>query len=144
MSMKSLVAGVLLGPQTSKMRGFSFNGFSFDPVYYKQLAIHILFTDNFRVKWDKNLNGSAVYKPHKNTIYLGFYQNQGVESDALIVHESTHAVCDMLKKTLAIADAEVMAYIAQCQFAYANNTNSDGSRLLGSDDPVRDQVWSTA
>ncbi len=130
---KMEVIKVLLSDGTQKIKPFSFGGVGFTPQVFPVLVTMI--KDNkIKVEYDSKQSGRAEYDYGTNTLYLGFTSASSLSKKALIIHESVHAVFD--------ADSESIAYIAQCQYASANNPNP--SDRLQSPDPAKDKVFELA
>jgi hypothetical protein len=136
---KATVAFVLGSPKIAKMNRFSFAGHTFEP---SQLA-HMSYEAKqgaLNVAVDHSLYGSAYYKSGNNTLYLGFYVADSITREALIVHETTYALLDFKGAKMDIATSESISYIAQCQYARANNDDSDPDSRLW-DEGVKDNVF---
>src|SRR5262249_23719195 len=89
--------------------------------------------------YDDKKKGMAEYDYSSNTLYLGFTSTSELTKKALVVHEAVHAVYDLVKMKMSVADSESIAYIVQCQYARANNPNSQ-DRLM-SQDKKKDKVF---
>lgn len=67
-------------------------------------------------------NGVAKYRYTHNTLIVGFATLGGnADREALVVHECTHAACDIRSTHLTVGNAEAVAFIAQCLFFYYKN-----------------------
>jgi hypothetical protein len=115
-----LVKNVLMSGETKKIKMFTVNGQTLAANFYQALAAQMSLFDSMTVEYDQSLQGKAEYLSKTNTMRLGFSSIQYDEQRGMIIHEATHAVCDMLKMSMTIADSETMAYVAQCQFMLAN------------------------
>lgn len=134
------VIKVLLSSDTQKMKSFSFGGVGFTPQVFPILANMI--GDKIKVEYDSSQSGRAEYDYGSNTLYLGFKSATTLSRKALIIHECVHAVYDAVSQKMSVADSESIAYIAQCQFARANNPNPD--ERLQSSDSAKDKVFELA
>jgi hypothetical protein len=72
-------------------------------------------------------------------LLLGFKATTELSKKALVVHEAVHAVYDMVKMKMSVADSESIAYLVQCQYARANNPNPE-DRLF-STNKAKDKVF---
>ena len=131
---------LLSGPGVSKMRSFTFNGYTFNPSNLPLMAYEIR-DGRMGVTVDSRLIDKAIYNSTENTLYVGFYAPTTLSQQALVIHEVTHAVCDFQAKKMDIATSESIAYIAQCQFARANNPSDDPEVRLYDEDDAKDLVF---
>ncbi|CAN5195131.1 hypothetical protein BH20ACI1_BH20ACI1_01080 [soil metagenome] len=142
MELKQIVRNVLM-TGTSQIKDFTVSGQFLTAIYYQALAARMALFDSVKVEHKPTLNGKAEYISKNNTMYLGFTSTMEETNKAIIIHEATHAVCDMLKMNLMIADSEVMAYVAQCQYIYTkSNYRIEGSTK--SKDAIFAAAWSVA
>lgn len=112
---KTLVTTILSSEKTAKMKPFSVGGTTIYPVFYKMLATQMLFFDSVIVEYHSTYQDrGAKYFTKTNKMIIGFQSIVPSEGKSLIVHEATHAVCDMLGKPMSRADSESLGYIAQC------------------------------
>ncbi len=135
------VIKVLLSDGTQKIKPFSFGGIGFTPQVFPVL-VNMINNDKIKVEFDSKQSGRAEYDYGTNTLYLGFTSASSLSKKALIIHECVHAVYDAVSQKMSVADSESIAYIAQCQFASANNPNP--SERLQSPDPAKDKVFELA
>jgi hypothetical protein len=64
----------------------------------------------------------AVYRYTHNVFRLGFRSIGGsADRQALLVHESTHAIFDIGATDMKVKESEAGGYIAQCMFYYFLN-----------------------
>lgn len=138
---KSTITGVLRGSDTQKIRSFAFNGKGFAPGVFPILA-DMIDGGSIKAEHDSSKSGMAEYDYGTNTLYLGFNEATSLTRKALILHEATHAVYDMVSTKMSVADSESIAYIVQCQYARANN--SDPSQRLTGNTPEKDKVFELA
>ena len=124
MDNKQLVKNVLMSQHTEKIKMFTVSGQTLVACFYQALAARMSLFDCMKTVYDPSIKkGTAEYDSESNTMKLAFMSIEYDEQRGIIIHESTHAVCDMLKMNIMVADSEVMAYIAQCQFMLANFGN---------------------
>jgi hypothetical protein len=134
-----MVKNVLLSSQVDKIKPFSIGGFTLSPCYYRGLA-GFMMLGSPTVVYDYTYSGEAEYRPGSNKLIIGFESIGYNENRGIIIHEATHAVCDMLKIKMIRGDAEAMAYIAQCQFMRANF----GDWGLTDPDPIINEIFRKA
>ena len=135
------VIKVLLSDGTQKIKPFSFGGVGFTPQVFPVL-VDMIKNDKIKIEFDSQQSGRAEYDYGSNTLYLGFTSASTLSRKALIIHECVHAVYDVAAQKMSVADSESIAYIAQCQYASANNPNP--SDRLQSPDPAKDKVFELA
>lgn len=135
---KTTVMDVLAGSDTQKIKSFSFGGKGFTPMVFPILK-DMIKSGTISVVYDSSKSGMAEYDYGNNTLYLGFTEASSLTRKALILHEATHAVYDMVKQKMSVADSESIAYIVQCQYARANNPDPS-QRLTGNTD-AKDKVF---
>jgi hypothetical protein len=140
---KQMIMTILNGSDLQKIKPFNIGAFQLNPLLLKNVASRITSGD-IKVKYDDvKYKGWAEYDIDTNTFYLGFSTADNLSRKALIVHESTHAYFDMLGAAkMKVGDSEAAAYLAQCEYASANNP--DPSQRLTSDKPERDKVFEVA
>lgn len=145
---KFSVASVLGSANLQKIQDFSFGGHMFKTSDLAHLYHEITNpAGKLNVKVNPNQKWPAFYKAKTNTLHLKFYVASDLTKEALVVHESTHAVFDFKKAKMDIGTSEAIAYIAQCQYARANSTSNDPDVRLfdeGDDDWVFDIGWKLA
>ena len=83
------------------------------------------------------------YQYTKNKFVLGFKNLSGdPDREALIVHESVHAVFDVKVKPMSVQQSEAAAYIAQCLFYYYRNQAALGGGMeVSFGDPILRAAW---
>ena len=135
------VMKVLLSSETQKMKPFSFAGVGFTPQVFP-ILVNMIKDSKIKVEFDSKQSGRAEYDYATNTLFLGFTSAQTLSRKALIIHESIHAIYDVAAQKMTVADSESIAYIAQCQFARANNPNPE--QRLKSPDAAKDKVFELA
>ena len=122
--LKQTVRNVLMSEQTVKIKPFTVSGQTLVANLYKMLAAGLPLLGSMTVEYDSTLEkGTAEYDSDSNTMKVGFTSIEYDEQRGIIIHESTHAVCDMMKMDITVANSEVMAFVAQCQFMLANFGN---------------------
>lgn len=138
---KNTVTSVLRDSDTQKIKSFSFGGTGFDPQTFPILAGYI---DKGKIKVDDSGEGEmAEYDYNTNTIILGFYMiGLSYTRPALILHECTHAVYDVVQSKMSVAVSEAIAYIVQCQFALIKQGNAN--KRLSSSNAQKDLVFKLA
>ena len=121
--LSQLVKTVLMSGETKKIKMFTVSGQSLAAVFYQALAAKMSMFDSMTVEHNPALGTQAEYDSKDNVMYLGFtsISYDDTERKGVIIHEATHAVSDMTKMSISLADSEVMAYVAQCQFMLANS-----------------------
>lgn len=118
--LETKVSNVLMKTETGKIK-FSLGEISIDSNSYKQVKTQI---DNGKIKvvYSKEIGANAAkYRYTHNTLFLGFQSVNNIDKEALIIHECTHAACDIAKKALLVSHSEAAAYIAQCLYFYYRN-----------------------
>ena len=115
----NMVFEVLQDPRIKRLN-FSVSIYKFQPHHYAQLYFELL-RGNVSAEFDPKEKDTAGYNPLNDTLYFGFKKLEVLEYKAAIVHECTHAICDM--RGLKLMDqtaSEMAAYIAQFMFMSAN------------------------
>lgn len=115
----NMVFEVLQDPRIKRLN-FSISLYKFQPYDFARLYFEI-YRGNVNAEFDKNETETAGYNPRNDTLYFGFKNLKFIEYKAAIVHECTHAICDM--RGLKLMDqtaSEMAAYIAQYMFIGAN------------------------
>jgi len=101
--------------------------FGFASVYINAMAfepvIKAVKDGKIKVQHKASLGSQGgVYRYTANTLFLGFTATAGSsDREALIVHECTHAACDVKKKTITVKVSEAIAYVAQVLYFYYRN-----------------------
>lgn len=132
------VANILGSSEIQKVKTFTFFGKTFTSGTFLNIK-NLLESGYIKAAFDEKKSGMAEYDYATNTLYLGFKTTTELTKKALVVHEAVHAVYDMVKMKMSVADSESIAYIVQCQYARANNP--DPSQRLMSSDPAKDKVF---
>jgi len=131
---------VLKGAGVSKLKSFTFDGYTFSPWILTHMAKEID-AGTLDVVYESKLNGKAIYNSTENRLYVGFWSAGSISRQALIVHEVTHAVMDFQAQKIDIAGSESIAYITQCMYARANSGSSDPDERLYSSNDAKDKVF---
>jgi hypothetical protein len=87
------------------------------------------------------------YRSTNNTLLLNPKDaSAGADMEALIVHECTHAGCDLRKASLTVDYSEAVAFVAQCLFFYYKNEKvlKSGSAKPTFADPILKGAWKVA
>lgn len=130
---RDMVVNFLSGQDIYTIKSFQMDSVHMVPVFFSTLPPLIL-TGEIKVKFAS----VAAYNSGSDTLEFGFTTASSLSQKALILHEATHAVLDVIMAPgMKIADSEAMAYIVQCQYARANNTVA-GARLGASDTSTAD------
>lgn len=140
---KDMVVNVLSSADVYKVKHFKMGSIYLHPVLFTQLLTLIQF-GKVKFKFVAAASG-GVYESGTNTFEFGYTTASTLSQKALILHEATHALLDMMiAPGMKVEDSEAMAYIVQCQYARANNTVA-GTRLEGTNkqDPL-DKIFSRA
>lgn len=141
---RDMVVNFLTGQDIYTIKPFKMDSVQMHPIMFSTLLPNIL-VGKIKVKFASG----AAYDSGSDTLEFGFTTATSLSQKALILHEATHAVLDVIMAPgMKIADSEAMAYIVQCQYARANNTVA-GARLGASDTTTadgkaEDKVFSTA
>lgn len=137
---KQAVANVLGSQRIHKMKKFTFEGHTFDPAHLAHMYYEVT-QGALNVKLDTSQSSSAYYKAGSNTLYIKHISANSISRQALIVHETTHALFDFKAAKMDIAASESIAYIAQCLYARANSANSDPEARLYDEKSSKDKVF---
>ena len=142
---RDMVTNVVNSPDVYKIKPFQMGLVHFHPAMFVSL-VSLIAMDKVHVKFAA-LSGEAGYESGSNTLEFGFTTATTLSEKALVLHESTHALLDIIiAPGQKIGDSEAMAYIVQCQYGRANNTVA-GARLLGDgskEDKVFNLAWAIA
>jgi hypothetical protein len=133
MTPKILVTNVLTNGETAKMKPFSVGGNTIYPIYYQVLATRMSSFDSVTVHYHSKYHDRAKYFPGSNKMFIGFQSTVPPEGRSLIIHEATHAICDMLRLSMTRADSESLGYIAQC-LHYKTNFGNNPLSIEGMED----------
>ncbi|MEN8148671.1 MAG: hypothetical protein ABFS86_02540 [Planctomycetota bacterium] len=90
---------------------------------------------------------SSSYFSQQDRIALQHTDTESIPRRAMIVHEATHAGCDLRRWQMDVGNSESIAYLAQCIYARAQTDNPVVMRLQSStaqNDDVFDQAWHMA
>ncbi|NNE66314.1 MAG: hypothetical protein HKN33_07085 [Pyrinomonadaceae bacterium] len=145
-ALRLAVSTLLQGSQTAKIKSFTFGGHKLTSGQLAHMGIEATHSHgklNIKYKPSKK----CFYKAKNNTLHFNFFWPGTLSQQALVIHESTHAVFDFKNAYMDIATSESIAFIAQCQFARANNPNSDPDVRLwdeGDKDEVFEVGWRIA
>lgn len=120
---KQFVLSVLRSGGIDKIKPFTAYGQTIFPIYYKSLAARLGMFDSIKVV--QSTGGNVEYTPADNKMVIGFAPTHETHKKALVIHEATHAVCDMIRMPVNNDVGEVLAYVAQCQYYKANAGNYD-------------------
>jgi hypothetical protein len=137
---KQTVKGILNDSDVQKIKSFSIGGIGFDAKTFPLLA-GFIDRDKIIVEYDSAKTGMAEYDYSTNKIILGFTWTLDYVKEALIAHECTHAVYDVVKTKMSVAVSESIAYVVQCQYLLIKR--GDGKRLSHSN-PAKDLVFELA
>lgn len=137
---QTTVANILTGPEIQKINSFTFYGKHFTPISFGNIK-NMIEAGFIKVEHDEKKVGMAEYDYGTNTMYLGFKATTELTKKALVVHEAVHAIYDLVKMKMSVADSEAIAYIVQCQYARANSASSDPGDRLFSADKKKDKVF---
>ncbi len=137
---KLAIASVLIGPELSKIKPFTIKGHVTAANFFATVVakMQLGYIDA------KSLTGSggkAYYNSTEGCFYLDLDGGLTLAKKALIVHEATHALSDIVWKIMDIGTSESIAYVAQCQFARANNPDPDPEVRLYGDTAAEDKVF---
>ncbi len=146
---RNAVLGVLADRRIRKL-DFRVATYRIQSHHYRQVADRIR-EGRVDVAHDARLSDTAEYGPVENTVYLGYIRATHLHQKAHVVHECTHAVCDMLRLNLMdTIVSEAAAYIAQCIFYGADMHPAERRRSSFPDDgrynsgPIMNSAWRIA
>jgi hypothetical protein len=119
--MKKMVMAVLSKPEVAKIK-FTLETIKIGSSSF-QLVKSKIQGNKIKVGYSAKLGtGVAKYSYKKNTLSLGFKSIGGnADKEALIVHECTHAACDIAGKAMLLTHSEAAAYVAQALYFYYRN-----------------------
>lgn len=123
MSLATQVSDLLAKAATGKIN-FSIPTIAIGPQSYKEVKANI---DNGKIsvvhdnKYGANV---ARYRYSENKLLLGFKLVETTDQEALIIHECTHAACDIAGKTLLEINSEIAAFLAQVSYFYYANESA--------------------
>ena len=119
-ALETSVSNLMAKAETGKIK-FTLAGIAIDSTSYKAVKDCV---DNAKIKvsYDATLGANAAkYRYTHNTLFLGFQPVTGQDKEALVVHECTHAACDIAKKSLLVSNSEAAAYVAQSLYFFYMN-----------------------
>lgn len=138
---RQAVVATLTGAGIGKIKPFTIRSFTLLSPMFSVVGINVAARIT-NVVYDASEVGLAEYDTGSNTYHLGFTDAGSLSRKALIVHESVHAICDLLNlRTMDIGTSESSAYLAQCLYARANSTDPDPDARLFSEDEDKDRVF---
>jgi hypothetical protein len=141
---KTTVISTLVGSPAWKVKGFSLGSYKFSPALLTMVG-GFFTSGTLHVSYNGSLGSVAEYDTGSNTMFLGFTSASSLSRRALIVHEGTHAACDLaVAREMDVGVSESMAYIVQCQYARANSDDPDPESRLFSEDAAKDRVFELA
>jgi hypothetical protein len=135
---QTMVVNILGSSEAKKINSFTFYGKHFTVTTFANIK-DLVEQGLIKVEHDATQSGRAEYDYGTNTLYFGFTSTTELSKKALVVHEAVHAVYDLVKMKMSVADSESIAYIVQCQYARANNPNPD--ERLTSPNKAKDKVF---
>lgn len=135
---ETMVVNILTSAEAKKVNSFTFYGKHFSVLTFNNIK-SLIESGFIKAVHDETQSGRAEYDYGTNTLYFGFKSTTELSKKALVVHEAVHAVYDMVKMKMSVADSESIAYIVQCQYARANNPNP--SERLTSPNKAKDKVF---
>jgi hypothetical protein len=149
---KQTVLSVLRDPAIERIN-FVIGGYEIRPRLYERVrgAVDGLFGPHIEVVANPHQADAAWYDSDANRLSLRSVLAETDTRKALIVHEATHAGCDLLNYHQMRTDtSEAAAYIAQCIFLRQKTSAADlaaGNRLTSSNrgtDRILEQAWAVA
>lgn len=66
--------------------------------------------------WDTTKGDSAAYFHIPNRLELGFANAGTTLQKSVVVHETTHAICDKRARPMSVEEGEAVGHIAQCLY----------------------------
>ena len=129
----TMVMTVLHSSTIFEMKPFSISRQKFDPSLLSGLigdlgtGIKVIF--GRAAEGTRDGTAVAFYDSVEDTISVNFTNPFSVSLQALVVHETVHALCDKYEYGMDIGASEAMAYITQCQYARLRWTGT--SKRLG-------------
>jgi len=127
-SLTASVVKTLFSEELQKIKHFQYGPHLIAPAHFVVLATRIHFFGTIAIKHSSTQSSPGQYLSDKNELWFNFKKAETLPERAVVVHEATHAILDMNKAYLSVGDTETMAYVAQCQYARANN-EEQGNRL---------------
>ena len=149
MSHEDAQAAVLLVLETSETARIDFHWGSrhVTPRLYRQVQEAIA-AGHIEVRHAPRASSSSYFsEDEQDRIVLKRTETDTVVRRAMIVHEATHAGCDLRRWDMTVGDSEAIAYLAQCIYARAQTENPVDVRLMSANphgDDVFYQAWDMA
>jgi hypothetical protein len=112
------------------------------PAHYRRV-LEAIGHEHVVVTWDESVIPSSYYSD-SDTMSFSFTTAESTPRRAIIVHECTHAGCDLRHWDMTVADSEGMAYLAQCIYGRAQTENPEVMRLRSAAGGIRDDVFDLA
>jgi len=133
------ILGVLSDKAIGKMK-FSVDGFAVKPDDYSQVA-KLIRSNRILVYYNRAVGTAAYYYPKVNNFEVGFTNATTLTKRALVAHECTHAVFDLLNyRRATVGTSETAAHVAQLIFFVFHSP----SVPLRSGDPKRNLIFYNA
>ena len=119
--MKKMVMTVLSRPEVAKIN-FTLETIKIDSSSFQKVKSKIQ-GKKITVVYSKKIGtGIAKYRYKLNRLVLGFRATGGNgDKEALIIHECTHAACDIAGKAMLLTHSEAAAYVAQALYFFYRN-----------------------
>lgn len=137
------VIRVLSGPEVGRI-SFALGGTSINKAAIYTPVSTAIQSGKISVVQSKN---PTIYSSTSNTLSLNAKEAiAGADMEALIVHECTHAGCDLRKASLTVNYSEAVAFVAQCLFFYYKNEKvlKSGSADPTFADSILKEAWKVA
>ena len=146
---KGAALAALADPAINKIQ-LSIDGFTISPASYAQVRQKIN-SGSIQVKFNSRLSNGpngypyAFYHAPTNVLNLGFSTATTAPRKGLIVHEATHAACDIVPySSMTTVTSEVLAYIAQAIFMLEKDpfpeVQADPDHMLRASPGRHDQI----
>lgn len=145
MALKDLVINTLDNANVSRIV-FSFGPVTVNAAGYTSVKEAVR-ADRITVVYVPALGANvAVYRYSHNVFRLGFRSIGGsADKQALLVHESTHAIFDINDMDMKVKESEAGAYIAQSMFFYYLNEQAiRGGATPTFQNPILRAAWPIA
>lgn len=118
LSARRSVLGALADPSVKKIN-LTVDGFSIIPENYERVRDAII-RGSITVRYNRSLKNPRSglpygrYTPSLDILELGFSSAPSAKAIGVIIHEATHAACDIEKfDSMTITTSEILAYVAQ-------------------------------
>lgn len=115
---KEATLAALQDPSVEKIK-FTVDGFSISPENYEEVNDAIV-SGSITVRYDGSLKNPQTglpycqYNPLSDILTVGFGSSASANTRAIIIHEATHAACDIdIFTSMTNTTSEILAYIAQ-------------------------------